>query len=382
MLDDLETASTGVAELDHALGGLFWGDNVVWEVEEGASVEPFLVAIADRADEDYEYAAYVTVARDPDEARERFPRLEVVDGRAGMPLAQPGPLLTEIRKLCTNIERGLLVFDPLEAMAAEWGAELALRFFTRGCPMLLELGAIAYWSFAPGEIGQSARREIEEVTQCVIAVGDGRLRIAKAEGRPFGVQGSVFRYRADGGPPRLEPAPAAARLGSALRAVRLQRHLSQSELARLAGVSPSAVSQAERGQRGLSLETLLDLTARLGITLDELLRGEVAPGYRLARRHDPRRTADGKPLPLLDDPEAGLRAYLLRLPPRASAELGFAHKGVEMITVGAGLVQVVLPTGRPVLRQGEALLAERSGISSCRNIGDREALVFWVLRDG
>jgi transcriptional regulator with XRE-family HTH domain len=267
-------------------------------------------------------------------------------------------------------------------MGAEWGAELALRFFTRGCPMLLELGAIAYWSFAPGEIGQSARREIGEVTQCVITVGDGRLRIAKAEGRPFGVQGSVFRYRADAGPPRLEPAPAAARLGSALRAVRLQRHLSQSELARLAGVSPSAVSQAERGQRGLSLETLLDLTARLGITLDELLRGEVAPGYRLARRHDPRRTADGKPLPLLDDPEAGLRAYLLRLPPKASAELGFAHKGVEMVTVGAGLVQVVLPTGRPVLRQGEALLAERSGISSCRNIGDREALVFWVLRDG
>lgn len=162
----------------------------------------------------------------------------------------------------------------------------------------------------------------------------------------------------------------------------MQRHLSQSELARLAGVSPSAVSQAERGQRGLSLETLLDLTARLGITLDELLRGEVEPGYRLARRHDPRRTADGKPLPLLDDPETGLRAYLLRLPPKGSAELGFAHKGVELITVGAGLVQVVLATGRPVLRQGEALLAERSGISSCRNIGDQEALVFWVLRDG
>lgn len=382
MLDDLETASTGVAELDVALGGLFWGDNVVWEIEEGSSVEPFLAAIAARAAEDYERAAYVTVGRDPGEVHERFPGLEVIDARPGTSLAEPGALLGEIRKLCTSVERGLLLFDPLEAMGAAWGADTALRFFTRGCPMLLELGAIAYWSFAPGELGQSSRREIEEVTQCVITVGDGRLRIAKAEGRPFGVQGSVFRYRADGGAPQLERAPAAARLGSALRAVRLQRHLSQSELARLAGVSPSAVSQAERGQRGLSLETLLDLTARLGITLDELLRGEVAPGYRLARRHDPRQTADGKPLPLLDDPETGLRAYLLRLPPKASSELGFAHKGVEMVTVAAGLVQVVLATGRPVLRQGEALLAERDGIAGCRNIGDREALVFWVLRDG
>jgi transcriptional regulator with XRE-family HTH domain len=382
MVEDLETASTGVAELDLALGGLYWGDNVVWEIEEGTSVEPFLQAIATRATEDHEYAAYLTVARDPAELRRRYPQLEVVDARPGTELAQPGPLLAEIRRLGTSVERGLLVFDPLEAMGAEWGSDLALRFFTRGCPMLLELGAIAYWSFAPSELGQSFRREIEEVTQCVVVVGDGRLRIAKAEGRPFGVQGSVFRYRDDNGVPALEPAPAAARLGSALRAIRLQRHLSQSELARLAGVSPSAVSQAERGQRGLSLETLLDLTARLGITLDELLRGEVAPGYRLARRHDPRRAADGKPLPLLDDPEAGLRTYLLRLPPKASAELGFAHKGVELITVGAGLVQVVLETGRPVLRQGEALLAERSGISSCRNIGDREALVFWILRDG
>jgi transcriptional regulator with XRE-family HTH domain len=382
MVGDLETASTGVAELDHALGGLYWGDNVVWEIEEGASVDPFLRAIAARAAADYDSAAYVTVTSEPDEVRARHPELEVIDARPGTPLAQPGPLLGEIRKRCSGIQRDLLVFDRLEAMGAEWGSEMALRFFTRGCPMLLELGAIAYWSFAPGEVGQSARREIEEVTQCVVVVGDDRVRIAKAEGRPFGVQGSVFRYRADGGAPQLEPAPAAARLGAALRAVRIQRHLSQSDLARLAGVSPSAVSQAERGQRGLSLETLLDLTARLGITLDELLRGEVAPGYRLARRHDPRRTADGKALPLLDDPQAGLRVYLLRLPPKASSELGFAHKGVETIAVGAGLVQVVLETGRPVLRQGEALLAERSGISSCRNIGDREALVFWILRDG
>lgn len=380
MLEDLETASTGIAELDLSLGGLFWGDNVVWEIEENGSPDPFFHAIAERAG-DYRYAGYVTLSRSPKEIETLYPGLHVVDATPGSSLAQPGPLLTEIRRACVDVERDLILFDPLEAMAERWGVETALRFFTRSCPMLLELGAIAYWSLATGALPQSARREVEEVTQCVIVVGDDRLRIAKAEGRPFGVQGSVFRYRLENGSPALSRAPAAARLGSALRAIRLQRHISQSELARLAGVSPSAVSQAERGQRGLSLETLLDLTGRLGITLDELLRGEVAPGYRLARRHHPRQSADGKPLPLLDDPEAGLRAYLLRMPPRSSSELSFAHKGVELVAVGSGLVQVVLPTGRPVLRQGEALLAERSGISSCRNIGDREALVFWILRD-
>jgi transcriptional regulator with XRE-family HTH domain len=380
MLASMETAATGIEQLDLALGGLYWGDNVVWEPEEGGSVEPFYRSIL-RHVADYRYAGYVTLARDPQEIEAAYPGLKVVDARPGSDLAQPGPLLNEIRTLCQRVERDLLIFDPLEVMSEEWGAETALRFFTRSCPMLLELGAIAYWSLAPSEHAQQLRREVEEVTQCVIAIGEGRVRILKAEGRPFGVQGTVFRYRVEDGVPVLEVAPAAARLGAALRAVRLQRHLSQSDLARLAGVSPSAVSQAERGQRGLSLETLLDLTARLGITLDELLRGEVAPGYRLARRHDPHRVADGKALPLHDDPEAGLRAYLLRLPVRGTSELGFAHKGVEMVAVANGLVQVVMQAGRPVLRSGESLLAERSGISSVRNIGDREATIFWILRD-
>lgn len=380
MHEGLETASTGVAELDHALGGLYWGDNVVWEPDEGGSAEPFYRSIAANAAV-YQLAAYVTLRRDPAELAQAYPNFEVIDARPGSELAQPGPLLNEIRRVCQLGDRDLLLFDPLEAMSERWGADTALRFFMRSCPMLLELGSIAYWSLAPGEHSQQLRREVEEVTQCVIALGDGRVRIAKAEGRPFGVQGSVFRYRIDGDRPALEPAPAAARLGSALRAIRTQRHLSQSELARLAGVSPSAISQAERGQRGLSLETLLDLTAGLGITLDELLRGEVAPGYRLARRNDPHRGADGKPLPLLDDPETGLRTYLVRLPPRGTSELGFAHKGVELIAVASGLIQVVMPAGRPVLREGEAILAERSGISSCRNIGDRDATLFWILRD-
>lgn len=380
MLEDTGTATTGIAELDLALGGLYWGDNVVWELEGSGTVEPFFLAAAAQAGA-YHSAAYVTVTRSPDEVRSSFPRLEVLDARPGSPLAAAEPLIDEIRARCATLERDLLLFDPLDAMAEQWGVDCAQHFFTQGCPMLLELGAIAYWSLAAGSYPLALRREIEEVTQCVLAVADGRVRIAKAEGRPFGVQGTVFRYELEDGTVSLAPAPAAARLGGALRSIRLQRHLSQSELARLAGVSPSAVSQAERGQRGLSLETLLDLTARLGITLDELLRGEVAPGYRLARRHAPRRASDGRPIALLDDPQTGLRAYLVRLAPKATSELGFAHKGVELIAVASGLVQVVLATGRPVLRQGEALLAERSGISAIRNLSDGDAAVFWILRD-
>ncbi len=218
------------------------------------------------------------------------------------------------------------------------------------------------------------------MTQCVVILHDGRMRVAKAEGRPPGIEGSVFRYRVEDGSPVLAAAPAAARLGTALKAVRTTRGLSQSALARLAGVSPSAISQAERGQRGLSLDTLLDLSAKLNITLDELLRGEVVPGYRLVRRDDPWTGSAGGPIPSSTTPGPACGPTSSGSAP-GIGDAHIVHKGVELVTVATGLVQVRLSGGQPVLRGGEALLADSSRIEGWRNLSDREALVFWILRD-
>ena len=378
--DHFPVASTGVADLDRALHGLYWGDNVVFEPDSTDTAQPFFAAVAEHS-QVYDHAAYVTLTLEPEVIHRDYPSLGVIDARQDTPLAEAGALLNEVRRRSKPQARTLLLFDPLDDMAARWGTDMARRFFTRCCPLLLEVGAIAYWSLSHGERFEPLRRDVEDVTQCVLVVRDGRLRIAKAEGRPAGVQGSVYHYRLADGKPELTQAPAAARLGGALRAVRMQRQLSQAQLAQLAEVSASAISQAERGQRGLSLETLLTLTANLNITVDELLRGNVSPGYRLGRRDDPAATPTGTPIPLLDDPEAGLRAYLVRLAPGATATPNIDHKGTELVAVVGGLVQVQLTSGRPVLRQGEALLADRSSIRGWRNIAQRPAALFWVIRD-
>jgi transcriptional regulator with XRE-family HTH domain len=372
--------STGVGDLDDALHGLYWGDNVVFQVDQTEAAAPFYSAIAGLAGE-YHQATYVALSSTPDEVAASYPGLDYLDARPGTEVADAGPLLTAIHRQCVRPGRNLLLFDPLEDMRERWGVDMARRFFTRCCPLLLEVGAIAYWSLRAGDGGDPLRRDVEDVTQCVIVVREGRLRIAKAEGRPVGVQGSVYHCHRQDDRIALKEAPAAARLGGALRSLRLQRQLSQAQLAALAEVSPSAISQAERGQRGLSLETLLTLTGKLNITVDELLRGRVSPGYRLGRRDDPATVPTGAPIPLLDDPEAGLRAYLVRLAAGASASPTVAHKGVELVSVIAGLVQVQLTGGRPVLRQGEALLADRSTIHGWRNIGQRAAALFWIIRD-
>ncbi|MDP8909847.1 MAG: helix-turn-helix domain-containing protein, partial [Chloroflexota bacterium] len=358
----------------------YWGDNVVWQVAGRVSAEPFFRAVVRRR-RDYDHATYVTLDADPHDVAARFEGVDVLDARAGSPFARPGALLAEIEKRCRRFGQSLVLFEPLERMAEAWGGATASRFFTRCCPELLESGAIAYWSLTAAGSFRDLRRNVEDVTQCVFVLGDDRLRIAKAEGRRPGVEGSVFRVRVEDGLPVLTPAPVTARIGAALHALRVERQLTQSDLARLAGVTPSAISQAERGQRGLSLETLLALAGELNVTLDELLRGERESGYRLARRHEETRDGGARPMALLDDPRVGLRAYLVRVPPRATRAPHLTHKGPELVAVVRGLVQVVLATGRPVLRAGEALLAEQTGIVNWRNLGSTEATLFWVLRD-
>lgn len=352
----------------------------MWEGADDVAQGLFYDAIARRRD-DFGTAGYIVVSRDPAEIATSWPGIEVIDARPGSSIASPGGLIDAVRRFCHEARRPLLLFDSLEAMSARWGVDVAGEFFGRCCPMLLDLGAIAYWSVPGSQKFRTLHHSIEQVTQCIIVAGQNRIRIAKAEGRPPGVQGQLFRYVVSDGMLQLQPAPTAARVGAALRAYRLRRQLSQSSLARLAGVSPSAISQVERGERGLSLETLLDLAGRLNATIDELLGGEITPDYRIGRRRIFGDEPAGSVLPLLDDAEAGLRAYLVSIPPGASVEAPFIHKGPELVGVVNGLVQVLLSSGRPVLRRGEALLASRRGIDAWRNVGDSYAQCLWVLRD-
>ncbi len=377
-MNERAKASTGVAQLDDVLGGLFWGDNVVWEAEHRETVAPFVAAALQRP-EQFAHIAFVSLTEAPTSLHAAHPGIEVIDARTGSKLEGPGPLLAAVQACAQRAPRVLLVFESLDAMSERWGHAMAQRFFIRACPMLLDLWAVAYWSLTPSRHPVALRTAVDATTQCVLVLGDDRLRVAKAEGRPPGVQGTVFHLRRDFGGDTWEPAAAGSRLGTALRAVRIQRHITQAELAHAAGVSASAISQAERGLRGLSLDTLLTLTARLDITLDELLRGEIALGYRLARRLRPDDTNQGL-VPLLSDPRAGLRVSLARLG-TGEASSPDSHRGIEVVAVAYGLVQVVLPTGRPVLRAGEALMSEWSEVSSLRNVGEREASVFLIRRD-
>ena len=85
--------------------------------------------------------------------------------------------------------------------------------------------------------------------------------------------------------------------------------------------------------------------------------------------------------PLLDDPDVGLRAYLVQLAPGEAGTPPIVHKGLELVVVATGLVQLDLGTDMPVVRAGDAVLATRVAIAGWRNLLGEPARLFWILRD-
>lgn len=362
----LPAASSGLPGLDDALGGLLRGDNLLWTVEGDGDPVPFYRA-ATGSDAAFDRRIYVTLTDPPERVATRFPGVAVVDGRPGAPLGRPGALLDHLHRRVREGRRPLVLLDPVEAMATTWGPGLASRFLARCTVLLLELNAVSYWSVRPDRVPGRLGRQVQDAVQCAVVLEADRLRVTKAEGHPPSAAGSVLTYRLDDGglPADLREAPPAQRLGSALRALRQRRRLTQHDLGEAAGVSASAISQAERGQRGLSFATLLELTGRLQISFEELLDGgDPDPWHRVGRRREGAEpTGEDELLPAGPGPSVSV----VRLGPGRSVAPG---PGGHLVVIAcAGVVEVQSAGGRCVLRGGDVMTVHGAGVQGLRDLG-------------
>ena len=306
--------------------------------------------------------------------------MAVVEAGPRSALAQPADLLREVHRVSQPRGHRLLLFDSLDAMVRAWGANRTRDFFARCCPMLLELGAIAYWSMsAHADARRCVQDTVHAVTQCVLRVDERNVRVAKAEGRDDTVRGTVLHWHDEDGRPVLAPAEIVGRVAASLRAVRRARKLSQHDLGDLAGVTASAISQVERAERGLSLATLVRLSAALGITIDDLLRGEDPASTGSGAGPTTRRTGSSTPS----------RCSAARAEPRTStsstsararaARRGRPGPGTGIVAVASGLVQVQVAGQTPAVRHGEVLVADSEQVAGWRNLGQTEAELFWIV---
>jgi transcriptional regulator with XRE-family HTH domain len=363
--------TTGIASLDELVGGgLVAGDNVVWLAEAGAPAIACCRAFAAAAPEATAWIGF----RDP--PSELPGGVEVLRLDPADAARDPGAAAAAIVAVATRRPR--LVVDGLSAVHARGGAEPAVDLYRRCCPRLFDLGVVACWPLEREEVGPTVAGRIRRVAQCVFELRTDAVRVAKAEGRPSRVQGAMAELHpaGPGAAPTVGRDLVAGRLGEGLRRLRRDRSLTQRQLAELAGVTPAAISQAEAGRRGLSLETLLPLCDALGIGLDDLL-GTGPRDRQVVARRDRRPLGEGITA-LFDDPGAGAQAYRVELAPGATGRPPFVHKAAELVLVARGLVLVDLGDDTPVMRAGDALRATAAPIGSWTNLGVGPAELFWL----
>lgn len=372
----MRSVGTGFDTVDAALGGLITGDNVVWICDDEATYHVIVDGFVAAASSNGQRTLHVDFGGGVRPGIADGDRLGAGPASA---LGRPAALLDAIDRSMQTYRPDCLVVGDLARPMRRWGADTTLEFFAQVCPSMLQAGVTAYWSLGP-TFGRPALDSVRQITQCLVDVRGGRLRVLKAEGRAASQQAVSYRLRVADGDVVATLAPAGGRLARGLVALRSELGLTQQELATIGGVTPSAISQAESGARGLSLDTLVRVSDRLAVPLDRLVNAVPAPSYHLARHDRSRRVGDDA-IALVTDSAIGARVYLIEIPPGAARTPAIEHSGVEVIACVRGLVQVDLGDDRPVLRAGDALVLETARVRSWRNLRREPAQFFRILRD-
>ncbi|GAA4685888.1 helix-turn-helix domain-containing protein [Frondihabitans cladoniiphilus] len=184
-------------------------------------------------------------------------------------------------------------------------------------------------------------------------------------------------------------------LGSRLRALRTSEGMSLRDLAKALDISPSAVSQIERGVRRPSVSRLLAIVQVLGKPLADVFDEVDAPASATRHEHPSgfvlARAGGTKPVVLGNGVvfrrlspahTSGVDFFESTYPPGASAnDLAalITHEGYEVGTVTSGALTIQFPDEKVVMRAGDSItfpceLPHRMG-----NEGDVDAVATWLI---
>jgi transcriptional regulator with XRE-family HTH domain len=191
---------------------------------------------------------------------------------------------------------------------------------------------------------------------------------------------------------RDEPLPAIAEaalaeqrlkveIGRRVRAARVERGLTGTELATRTGVTSAFISQIERGQGTPSLSTLLRLVAALELTVGDLFDVASPDAGTVLRRQDWERVQyDTTEDAILGTDRRGrLHAIWSRFPPQSSTEVDGDGAEVAFAFVLSGTVELVAGDVRHVLDEHASVVWDSALPHTWSNDGDEPAEVLVVV---
>jgi transcriptional regulator with XRE-family HTH domain len=186
-------------------------------------------------------------------------------------------------------------------------------------------------------------------------------------------------------------------IGERLRARRRARGLSLRELADRLRVSPSLISQIERGRARPSVSTLFALVSELDASLDELLFNErpsgmppaassresrPSPVQEAATRHHTRLASGVTWERLTTTSQPGVEFLFVVYDVGGASSPGDtyqSHSGYEWGYVISGVLEVIIGFDRYVLQPGDAVSLDSSVPHRLANHGDTPVHAIWFV---
>lgn len=187
-------------------------------------------------------------------------------------------------------------------------------------------------------------------------------------------------------------------VGERLRARRRDRGLSLRELAERLRVSPSLISQIERGRARPSVSTLFAIVTELDASLDELLFNDErpitgsatspaapvrpSPVQRAAARHHIRLASGVTWERLTTTSQPGVEFLFVVYDVGGASSPGDtyqSHSGYEWGYVISGVLEVIIGFDRYVLQPGDAVSLDSGVPHRLANAGDTPVHAIWFV---
>lgn len=429
MTERLRVAS-GVSQLDRLLGGLFIGDNVVWHDDAGSLASVFCLNFIQASQAQNKPLIYVSFDRSPRNLLEKLGPLaenssmtildcftcgkgagseiflkfyegEGSDWPCCIIRVDEPRKVDQVMDAFYGIHKTMegdvrFVFESLTGMQELWGGEgPLLKFYTHSCPRLYELNTVAYWIIEKRAHSPRLRAQINQIAQVAIDLsvrrGTTSLTILKAEKRDQDTMNKPYNYWSKGLNITFDSerrTTGRIDLGMRLKELRTKRGLSQTELAKLVGVTPSTISQVESNLVYPSLPALLKMAEVLSVEMSSFFQDKTdvknrvifsgAHGVDVKFQGLPEGSIQAKLLTPVDfEPKA--EPYLIEiLPDQNLPSHFFIHKGEEVGYLLSGKLQLKLEKAVYNVNAGDVIYLTSEMPTQWSNPGPGVAKLLWI----
>ncbi len=425
-----QLVTSGIDRLDRLLGGLFIGDNVIWYDDAGSLASAFCLNFVQTCKDENQPIIYVTFDRSPRNLLEKlgtlseYPGLTILDcftwgkgagsdvflrfyydDRPEWPCRivrvdeprQPEQVMDAVYGVHASLKGDVrFVFESMTGMQELWGGEeQLLHFYSHSCPRLYELNTVAYWVMEKNAHSPRQKAQINQIAQVAIDLsikrGTTSLTILKAEKRSLDNQHKPFNYWTKDLDIAFEDESGASgriELGRRLKEIRTKRGLSQTELAKLVGVTPSTISQVESSLIYPSIPALLKMAEVLSVNVSSFFQDKADVPKRLVFLSSdateirfPDLHSEGISAKSLTpvDMETRVEPFVLEIAPNTKLTSHFfVYKGVEMGYVISGRLDMTVDNEVYSLRQGDTVYLESDIPSQWHNEGPTVARLLWM----